>query len=1338
MHQWRKRYCIVRVNRGHEYQIAFFRSMEDADLAMAGKKISTSRVYVLPAGTAVEMQSTVLPNDTSGEGDDENGDDTVGETQWFGLSLKLPTQEIFLAFTSENEQEKWFNAVQKVSSNAIAHVVAAISCKEGEGKKEKKEEESSTKSTFSSSSFSSTSYSSSSAPEKDTPVLDEICLGLALLRPRPKPLAILKVTRLCLKLRSHLSTAMRLNIEKVCRQRLQDGLGAHSLNIASKYEEEEEEEDEEEEDEQEKQEDEQTDLIDMEQSVYDWIFLLPLSTNTTSLSSSKEKEPTAASMPTTRPIIKENEEEQHTLFRTSILWKRSDFWKTWKRRVVVFRSGIGKHDEVSYWRKSKYDGNLEEAVRGDVLGPPDGTYIVKGYRALPVEQRPEKNRPSGEADVFPFEIAIIDAGVDSEKKKEVSTMRLATDTISQRAEWAVAIQQATIFRRTNSIVAIPSKHILDDDDDENSSEDEDLQDVDIVREDLSGSKEKKNTLLPEMYDIARFYLRMFVSLRNRTLCLSQPEEDKEEEMKKTENDDAESFTLFLNFLDSLGGPDSASGKEFLRAFANVNLRPYKILHHIEEASNNLEASKQSLESLHIRFQWYDNLQARFDKKFETQWCIPTIWCHALLEALCKAFCLATRTYLFNLLEDDSDLAIVIRALKSTTMFEQKLVRELHRRRVLASDFLRGKTAEEENDEDTEKTEDEDSLIESRSMNGVLMKQSRWLQQWRRRSFVLRGRRLTVYHDCEKEIRDLLESEPDDVFALRPGTVSVVADDTTQCVVGNSQWFVMRLKISRAEIILAASTERDRTKWIKSFRKISARRKQLRGERASSRSSSKKLRKKTSSTALSTTLLRSTTSSSVHDGKEKEEQKRTSSSHFDPQNLISSVFEPHILRFVRVEEEALHKILKSISTSSCPETYVELNVHKTILASALDLTGNGFKRVLSHCCAVASGRVFWRLHRCFKDCLTTYSNYLLFKKLISTESTGGGDSSHFSTPRIASTSSRLSMMTPPLSAPLDKPTRAMTCCVANTAAYLIMIIPGLEDAFREHMEDAYADHVDMSSEMEHLYGIVNHGVRRLKDDVVRRLRPVMSRFRESVNPKKARRSLFSGKENDDDVEASLNVKNVENVLFSMCPTIQDDLSPSNYKRFCELLMVTVIRDYVRVVLRMGLATTTKTNVALVDRNTVLHMKKDFKDLICVLKRIPESNSVDLSSSSNKTSSGSNAERRKFERAYASFYSVLEMTRKNVMRIFAVLDVDVSLENFRDAVASVWKEAMPSALPGSVTPSLLPADELQSVLRLKGAREEESKVIMAELGLQYKVATSMTTTTTPSGRFSYAFS
>ena len=101
MHQWRKRYCIVRVNRGQEYQIAFFRSVDDADLAMAGKKISTSRVYVLPAGTVVEMQSTVLPSgvveeEEVEEKEEEENHDKRTSTTWYGLSLKLATQEMFL------------------------------------------------------------------------------------------------------------------------------------------------------------------------------------------------------------------------------------------------------------------------------------------------------------------------------------------------------------------------------------------------------------------------------------------------------------------------------------------------------------------------------------------------------------------------------------------------------------------------------------------------------------------------------------------------------------------------------------------------------------------------------------------------------------------------------------------------------------------------------------------------------------------------------------------------------------------------------------------------------------------------------------------------------------------------------------------------------------------------------------------------------------------------------------------------------------------------------------------------------------------------------------------
>ena len=99
---------------------------------------------------------------------------------------------------------------------------------------------------------------------------------------------------------------------------------------------------------------------------------------------------------------------------------------------------------------------------------------------FPAEKRPEKNRPSGEADVFPFEIAILES---SKSKHEITTMRLATDTMSQRAEWATAIQQATIFRRTNSIVSVPSTtDIKDTIEDEKSSGEEDLEDVNVTTE----------------------------------------------------------------------------------------------------------------------------------------------------------------------------------------------------------------------------------------------------------------------------------------------------------------------------------------------------------------------------------------------------------------------------------------------------------------------------------------------------------------------------------------------------------------------------------------------------------------------------------------------------------------------------------------------------------------------------------------------------------------------------------------------------------------------------------------------------------------------------------------
>ena len=164
---------------------------------------------------------------------------------------------------------------------------------------------------------------------------------------------------------------------------------------------------------------------------------------------------------------------------------------------------------------------------------------------------------------------------------------------------------------------------------------------------------------------------------------------------------------------------------------------------------------------------------------------------------------------------------------------------------------------------------------------------------------------------------------------------------------------------------------------------------------------------------------------------------------------------------------------------------------------------------------------------------------------------------------------------------------------------------------------------------------------------------------------------------------------------------------------------MIREYVRAVLRMSLSPNeTVTRTSPIDQEAVKHMKRDLEDLISVLKRLPKSKYTSMSKPGNVTdTSDETFDEKKLERMYASFFSVLEMARSNMMRIFSVLDVSVSLENFRDAVASVWKDAMPSALPGSVTPSLLPADELQSVLRLKGASEDESTVIMAELGLQF---------------------
>ena len=153
-----------------------------------------------------------------------------------------------------------------------------------------------------------------------------------------------------------------------------------------------------------------------------------------------------------------------------------------------------------------------------------------------------------------------------------------------------------------------------------------------------------------------------------------------------------------------------------------------------------------------------------------------------------------------------------------------------------------------------------------------------------------------------------------------GTVSVVADDTTQCILEDkSQWFVMRLKISRTEMIIAAPTERERSKWIKSFRKVSLwkKSKQLR-DASSSSSSTKKIVRHASSEMKNR--------SSNEDDEELMTTNRKASSEFDPQSMITSVFEPHIVRFVRSNSCSLlcmsHslKFLKTIRYGSRRKRY----------------------------------------------------------------------------------------------------------------------------------------------------------------------------------------------------------------------------------------------------------------------------------------------------------------------------------------------------------------------------------------------------------------------------------
>ena len=90
--------------------------------------------------------------------------------------------------------------------------------------------------------------------------------------------------------------------------------------------------------------------------------------------------------------------------------------------------------------------------------------------------------------------------------------------------------------------------------------------------------------------------------------------------------------------------------------------------------------------------------------------------------------------------------------------------------------------------------------------------------------------------------------------------------------------------------------------------------------------------------------------------------------------------------------------------------------------------------------------------------------------------------------------------------------------------------------------------------------------------------------------------------------------------------------------------------------------TVTRTSPIDQEAVKHMKRDLEDLISVLKRLP-SNHTSMSKPGNITdTSDETFDEKKLERMYASFFSVLEMARSNMMRIFSVLDVECRFENF----------------------------------------------------------------------------
>jgi len=248
---------------------------------------------------------------------------------------------------------------------------------------------------------------------------------------------------------------------------------------------------------------------------------------------------------------------------------------------------------------------------------------------------------------------------------------------------------------------------------------------------------------------------------------------------------------------------------------------------------------------------------------------------------------------------------------------------------------------------------------------------------------------------------------------------------------------------------------------------------------------------------------------------------------------------------------------------------------------------------------------------------------------------------------------------------------------------------------------------MSSEMESLYGLVNRTLQRLKDRVVRRVRPAFLRLRRRQH-----------KEKEEEEETTTTT--IASVLAERCQRIQDELSRANYKRFCELLATALIREYVRAVLFMSSSWPRGRRVR---SNVVARMIDDLDALTNVLERLPVPATVvkdreddDDDDEKKKKKKTTTTTTTTTEDTFGPYYRALNATRRNIRRLFAVLRPTVEIEQFADAVRHEWRSVM--MVPGSVTPSLLPKEELQQILRLKGASVESARVAMAELGLTWE--------------------